>query len=56
LAYLQYKLGETSIHGKMTLSRDEEGAQGVGIKCSKEVDVERKSHVRGIPFLPDPVN
>ncbi|KAJ9105318.1 hypothetical protein QFC21_001686 [Naganishia friedmannii] len=40
-----YKLGENSIHGKMTLSRDGEAVQGVDITCSKEVDVERKSHI-----------
>ncbi|KAJ9120840.1 hypothetical protein QFC22_002774 [Naganishia vaughanmartiniae] len=40
-----YKLGETSIHGKLTLSREGEGIQGVDIKCPTEINVQRKSHI-----------
>lgn len=47
----QYKLGETSVHGKMTLSKQEEGVHGVGIKNSGGVEGERQSHVSpGLSF------
>ncbi|GHJ84192.1 hypothetical protein NliqN6_0594 [Naganishia liquefaciens] len=39
-----YQIGQASVHGKMSLSREESGIQGVGIKGLGGIEADRSSH------------